>query len=269
MVEPFFFYSGYGIMEQMKERGEKYTKGFLKRRLLPIWASFAVYVSLYLVYSICVHSDYSVKRILLAFIGWESLGNSNWFMFDTFILYLFLSISFRFCKGNHKFIVCSMSILCCVFVAVLCCFKESWWWNTVLCFPAGMVFSLLRNQIEKVVDKNYFLSLLILVIGFLLLHELTRRVRYVYCLYAIGFSLIVVILSMKVKIKGTALNLLGKHVFGIYMIQRLIYMILLNINSINTNQYGIFCLSFALSVGVGILVDSFNSVLIKILRIRR
>ena len=47
-----------------------------------------------------IHFDW--KTILLSFTGWVGIGNSNWYMFDIFVLYILLFVSFYFLKWFDK-----------------------------------------------------------------------------------------------------------------------------------------------------------------------
>ena len=93
MVATFLFYSGYGIMESIKNK-KGYVKNFFKNRFVPTFLNFAIAICLFLIMDIAIGKNYSVSTIALSFIGWDNVGNSDWYMFATFVLYLFTIISF-------------------------------------------------------------------------------------------------------------------------------------------------------------------------------
>lgn len=127
MVVMFLFYSGFGIYRKIMEN-EGYIKGFLKKRFLPVWSQFAICVGLFLVMDLAIGrlSSYSIGHVLLAFTGWTSIGNSNWFMFDTFALYLLVFFTFiKSLPGKSNLIF--FSVASCVLLAILFFTKESYW----------------------------------------------------------------------------------------------------------------------------------------------
>ena len=87
MVTMFFFYSGYGIMQSYNEKPE-YIKSFPKNRILKTLIHFDVAILLFLVMNLIFARDYSPLTTLLAFTGYTTIGNSNWFMFAIFVLYI-------------------------------------------------------------------------------------------------------------------------------------------------------------------------------------
>ena len=113
IVVMFFFYSGYGLMQQIIKKGKQYIQSFLFSRFLPTYISFVICVLFYYILSLVINVDYSCKQLLLSFIGWESIGNSNWFMFVTFVLYFIFFLSFRFVKKvSYGFVIfCFLSFL--------------------------------------------------------------------------------------------------------------------------------------------------------------
>ena len=94
IVTMFFMYSGYGIYESIKIKGSNYIKNFPKRRFLSTWIKFAILICLFLMFDIMMGHKFDLFTIILSFIGWTSIGNSNWFIFVTFVLYILVYISF-------------------------------------------------------------------------------------------------------------------------------------------------------------------------------
>lgn len=80
MVAPFLFYSGYGVMEQITKKGNSYIKSIPIKRFLVTMIKFDLAVFLFYIINIFLNNTISLKKILLSFIGWDSLGNSNWYI---------------------------------------------------------------------------------------------------------------------------------------------------------------------------------------------
>ena len=67
IVTLFLFYSGFGIYESIKTK-ENYMRGFIKKRFFPVWLSFAVCVSFFLIYDLIVGQEYDLPTIAFSFI---------------------------------------------------------------------------------------------------------------------------------------------------------------------------------------------------------
>ena len=199
---------------------------------------------------------YPLKRILLSFVGWDSIGNSNWFMFVTFSLYFFTFIGLYFFKDYQKksgvIIVTVFSI--CLLIALF--FTQSeWWWDTVLCYPLGMWYSKFHTRFEEMIMslKKYLIILLSTFIVFIVTYYLHHKgILLTYIFSSMAFSVIVVLLTMKIKIRNKGLTFLGKHVFSIYILQRLVLSI---VSSIIANRYMAFAISLFFTIGVSVLFD--------------
>lgn len=233
IVAAFLFYSGYGIYESIKVKGAKYIESFPRKRLFRTWLRFAVCVSFFLVYNLAAGIDYPVKTILLSYTGWESIGNSNWYMFVVFILYIVTYISFRFISDKKSLsALLIFTFLSILFIAILFVWSPGhWWYNTILCWVLGMWYSRYRERIDSIVQKNnktYWLTFLSAIICFSALYYLLLNSfgSILMILAAPVFVLIIVFLSMKIQSRSTLLAFLGKHVFSIYILQRLTLMLL-------------------------------------------
>ena len=102
MVAMFLFYGGYGVFEAVKSKGKSYIDNFGKKRIGKVWLDFASAVLIFLAVDAVLGKSYSAKHILLSFTGWTSIGNSNWYMFAIFTLYIFTFVIFKFLwKRRH------------------------------------------------------------------------------------------------------------------------------------------------------------------------
>ena len=258
IVTMFFFYSGYGIFESVKRKGKLYIQSFPKKRLFFVWLSFAVCVNFFLIGGWLLGNTFSSKQIVLSYIAWDNLGNSNWFMFVTFGIYVIFFCVYIFAKDTQSLKgLLSFTILIGLFSVVLFLVKEKyWWWDTAICFPLGMWFSRYKMQIEEYIKQKKFMGIVLfvaVVIGFLLLFYVT--IKYTHIFYPISaclFCLIIVMLTMKIKIRNPILAFFGKHVFSIYMLQRLWY---IPLSKLNMNCYLFFLISISLTIISAMLFD--------------
>lgn len=240
MVVMFLFYSGYGIMEGLKRDINRYRDTFLKRRLLKVWIMFAIAVTLYLILNPLIGCQYSVSTILFSYIGWESIGNSNWFVFDILVLYLITYASLHIAKAfdlklNRVSIVILVLTLCLVVIFYLSG-KEAWWYDTILAFPIGLIFSSYKTKIEDNIrgwrwSVNFILIFLIFIVfkyryqlilsnfeGSKIINGMTLLMSF---FTSSVFAVFIVLFTMKVKIDNKVLRWLGVNSFAIYILQRL------------------------------------------------
>lgn len=160
MVAIFFFYSGYGIIYSYNTK-KNYMETFLVNRILKTWIHFAIAILCFIVVNFTIKIDYPVQTILLSFTGWEEIGNSNWFIFDILILYIATMVSFIILKyakvGKDKInlaLIILVSLCTCLIGIVLHYYKKSWWYNTLFCFPYGMIYYFVKNKVEILLSNR-------------------------------------------------------------------------------------------------------------------
>ena len=69
--------------------------------------------------------SYSLGKIVAAFLFWDSIGNSNWYLFAILFLYLFTWLSFRWTSTRPRLSVCLCFGLTLVYCLVLFQLKET------------------------------------------------------------------------------------------------------------------------------------------------
>lgn len=231
IVAMFLFYSGYGIMESIKKKGVSYVCSVPRKRILTTLANFDIAVALFAIIALFLHKDYSLKTYLLSFTGWDSVGNSNWYIFVIMLCYLIAYLCFRV-KGAHTY--AAKAILCFSLLAIsvlaLSCVKPSWWYDTMLCFGFGILYSVWCNRIEVILKRYYWLFLPVVLALLFLLDKSPYYLRgLVYNTYCIVFCLLVVMLTMKIRINNSVLIWAGKNLFPLYIYQRVPMVILSSI----------------------------------------
>ena len=102
IVVTFLFYSGYGMMESIRKQGMSYVYGIPWRRLFRIWYHFAIAVGLFVLTNIIIGNPLEPVKTLLAFTGWESIGNSNWYILAILIMYIAVFLSFHMAAGMSR-----------------------------------------------------------------------------------------------------------------------------------------------------------------------
>ena len=132
IVTTFLFYSGYGIFESFKAKGDKYASSYMKNRVLRIYLSFVAALILFVALDLILKEPYSIEEYLLSFTGFVPIGNSNWYVVVIIFLYTLSLISYKICGLNKKALMISHFILCLFLILAMDRGGlGSYWWNTI------------------------------------------------------------------------------------------------------------------------------------------
>lgn len=254
MVVMFLFYSGYGVLLGIMKK-DGYVKSIPAKRVLKVLIHFDIAVLLFWITGRLIGKDYSVRRLLLSFIGLEGVGNSIWFIFVIIVLYLVTFAAFIFLK---KKVVAGTIITTVLSFGVLLAIREwkgseYWWYDTIMCYPLGMWYALAKPYIDKTVlpDFNkWFACTAASGTLFFAMHSLLsdfHNSRKIFIPMALVFAAFVTLLSMRISVCNGILEWFGKRVFGIYILQR-IPMIVLSYFGVNDSPFLFSVVCFALTI---------------------
>ena len=241
IVTMFLFYSGYGVMESVKKKGQAYVTGIPMQRVLKVLLMFDSAVFLFWLYRFFTDYKYSLTDLLLAFTGWKSLGNSNWYIFSVLWLYVFSYIAFMAFKDNYKKAVIGVFLLSILYMAVLLIVgRPGYCYNTTLCYVWGMAFSLYREKIQCYLNENFqswLFFLFIAVVGFLSSYFFRNDSLFMYQIWIFCFVASILIFTMRFVVDSKPLQWVGKNLFPLYILQRLPMMFFKDIIVGETNVY--------------------------------
>lgn len=258
MVAPFFFYSGYGIVLSYQKK-KNYGNGFLRKRLGLTWLHFAVAVVLFYVVDCVLGISYSFPTFLVSLTGWSDVGNSNWFMFVTFALYLIVWFSMKAAAKVHpdsdprersQLLVVLITLMSAILLGVLAVLKQSWWFDTLLSFTFGGFYCLAKDQVDAFCRKSWnwlALTAAVLVL-FFLFHRSGGYAAYNVC--ACLFVMLISCLTMKLRIVNPILMWLGKHSFYIYIYMRIPMIIMRQLEILTDNNYLFAVVSLAITCAI-------------------
>lgn len=145
-------------------------------------------------------------------------------MFVTFGIYLLFYLSFVIQRKNTILNLVLFNLLTMAFIVFLFIYKKHYWYNTILCFNLGMWYSYFRESIESFLNatKNYLIVLAISLFSFLVAFFFIETQSPLFIIKALLFSILFVLIQMKFSFgKSRILSRLGKHVFSVYMLQRI------------------------------------------------
>lgn len=223
LVVAFLFYSGFGIMESIKRKGRSYIDDMPRKRILNTLLNFDVAVLIFLIIDLIFGVNLKPNTILLAFTGWTSIGNSNWYIFIILVCYFCTWIGFKLGKNWIAFFLLATAYI------IIGKTKSNyvWWYNTFFSFAAGLLYSQYKTQIEKLVQQRYWIILPICLFAFLAIYAFKFSFFGLKNnLSSILFALSIVIVSMKIRVGNKALIWCGTKLFPLYIYQRIPMIIL-------------------------------------------
>ena len=222
MVTTFLFYSGYGLYYQINKRKKEYINSLPIKRIIKTMLKFFVAVLTFALINILLHKPLTISKVLLSIVGWDTLGNSNWYIFCIIWMYLLTFISFKIIKGN-KISLLLNAFLIFIFILLLSKYKEVHWYNTLFCYMFGLLYGYKKDNIEGILfnNANYFISLFLVSIIFAIIRHYAFSNFLVYNVYSVVFIMIIVLITMKIRVNNKYLAWFGKKLFWIYTLQRI------------------------------------------------
>ncbi|MCQ2596886.1 MAG: acyltransferase [Treponema sp.] len=225
VVCSFLFYSGYGMMEQIKKDKNAYLHKLMVKRLPSLWIKFAICVLLYVILAFIMKTDLTVSKVVLSFLGLSSVGNSAWYIFYMLFSYVVIYLSFRFINNNKI----SLAILFLIFIIYTGIiyhvkFDSPAYYLVSFVLPFGILFSMLKERFIVIFEKHYvlaFLTLILLYACSFLCRHFFKLGGWAYSFTAIAFTLVLILFTLKVHFKNNIIQYLGNHVFEIFILQRI------------------------------------------------
>jgi len=228
-VVPFLFLSGYGVAQCLEHKGDAYLSSMPRRRILRTLLRFDFAVACFVVLNLILGISMGGRQIVLSLIGWDSVGNSNWYIFIIVICYAVTWLAALSARrfGLKDGGMCALVwLLLCGVMATLTFFKDSYWYNTMLAFPFGMFYSQHRKGINDFVRGHYWAVLVASLMAVVGIHVLTHFIPLPggdlwFSAKAIAFSLLLVCLMMRLELRSWSLTWFGRNLFEVYIYQRL------------------------------------------------
>lgn len=270
IVVSFLFFSGYGIMVSIMKKGSPYINGMFKNRFLKLLLHFDIAVMIYYVFNLASGKRTAIKDLLIALTSWEGIGNSSWFITATLVLYIIVIVSFFIFRKLPPVALTIASALTVVYVYYSMKYgRNAFTYNTMITFMLGMWFAYLKKYFDKIFAKsNIFWALGFAAMLFAFAFAYTDRFKAieVYSVWVCAFAMILVFISMKIQIKSKVLEFFGKHVFSIYILQRIPFTIFQKLG-LDSVTFVYFSLSLVTTIFIALLfdycMDKIDSVLFK------
>lgn len=263
IVAPFLFYSGYGVCCSIQKKGKRYVNQLPKNRIFKVWLHFALAVVLYHGLALYLKKDYPASRIALSYTGWESIGNSNWYIFATLFMYVATWLSFSIFRKRHLLAAFALTAMALGYILLMPkAGKGLWWYDTALVYPAGVFYGLYGSRLEKSLRKILRPVAFVAMGGCFVACYLLRQELLWRELMAVTFALTIVFGTLMFKVGNPVLKFLGKYTFEIYILQRLPMILLKGRFS---NQYVYLAVSFVATVLIAMAFKAMLDLLDRLL----
>lgn len=149
IVVPFLFYSGFGVMESIRAKGQSYVRRIPVDRALKTLLHFDAAVLLFLALYLFRGNTVTWKNILLSLICLHGFGNSTWYIFAIVTLYLITAVSFTVFRKNKTAAATAVTVLTIAEIYWLMGWQREHWHNTLLCYSMGIWYSLSETGSKK------------------------------------------------------------------------------------------------------------------------
>lgn len=225
-VALFLFLSGYGLCVQYQRKGEAYLKGFLLKRVLPLYIINVFLILFYSISNVLLGEGISWKDVLQSFFFGQTVISKGWYLQAILVWYLLFFIVFKYIKGD-KAQIAAMVVAFLVYLLVCLIIKlESTWYEGVFCLVLGVIWAKYLKKINETLSKNKWFVLSILIVGLLFAASfvfgnfsfLQKPARIaVKSISACTFTILIVLFLRVIPINNIITHFLGKISLEIYV----------------------------------------------------
>lgn len=217
LVVPFLFYSGYGVTLAMINKGSEYVNKIPTKRIFATLCYFDIAVVIFLIMNLCLGFELSLSKIILSFVGWDSIRNSNWYIFCIIFCYIISYVSYKLAKEKSTYVILYVCIGILLYTAILYFFKGHWWYDTIYAYGAGTVFAYNKNRIESFVKNHYSTTLVISIIGFMCFYNAPNYFSIAADITAVFLCMLLILFTSKFVLQSRVLSWSGNHLFALYI----------------------------------------------------
>lgn len=161
----FFFLSGYGLRKSFEKRTEidwEWVKDKCKKLYIPFVFAFAFSFLLILLFK----KDFSFQEIMKDYFTFSLPNKTTWFYKIIIGFYILMPLVYRLSCNNtvRNLVILAVTL---IYFIVVSRFADSYWYNTVMNFPSGMILASCSQLREtKIICAITTFSLMVLVAAF-------------------------------------------------------------------------------------------------------
>lgn len=262
IVTCFLMFSGFGCAYSRMNKGMKYVHAMPIKRIASTLLKFDLAVfCFYLLNQFVLQNPISLNQFLPALIGWESIGNSNWYIFTILVMYLLWYVSCMIFPSDVKKSILVHTVLSIVYMVMIAYVKTpKVWADTLLCFSLGLWLAFYQERLVLWLHKKthfYLLAGILCCIFILLYPKRYSLLAWSMNLESMIFSFLVVLFSYQISFHSKILLWSGEHLFELYIYQR-IPMLFLQHLGLNQNIYLFFVISLLSTVLIAVFMHEIN-----------
>ena len=232
IVALFFFLSGYGLYFQYSNNAN-YMKNFLRKRLVRIFIPFYFFIVIYVIYRATLGEVINVDFFLSFWKDHSNIIYNGWFINSIIVLYVIFYISFVRKDSKTSFYILIVLTLVYIFWKT---YQDhgDWEYVSIMAFLLGIFWMKNRGLIEKCIENNYFIFLVLFSVLMYIFHHyevIMKNIgitnKYVYYgivgnICTMVFVVYFLLLTNKLNFSNKYLDFLGDISFEIYMIHGLV-----------------------------------------------
>ena len=262
VVVPFLFFSGYGVSVSLRDKGGDYFRRFPVDRMLGVLFKFDLAVLPFFALALASGRPATPGWVVGGFTAWTSFGNSNWYIFTILSLYLASYLSFLpFGRLEPRAretaaLVTLLALVPLYALALSTCRRPEVFFNTAAAYAAGAVFAVAKRRLEEAFLRRnlpYAFALALSVGVFLAVRPRLPNLLY-YEVASVAFAAATVLVLAKVRCSNRLLVYCGRHLFAIYILQRL-PMILLKDTPVARNAFVYLAVCLASTLAAAAVFD--------------
>lgn len=219
----FFIISGYGLFVSIKKNNPLDGR-YIVKHLLNLYIPFLFVCIIQSIINL-LQGCFTTKSFLTSLL----LMSDFWFMRTIFLLYIsvFLINAFKI-STKAKITILSLGILGYVMISAFLFKIPAYWWNSILCFPAGLYCAYYADSINlKNTTKNGISVLIVFIFTFCL--NILSKTRYCpqiigeftypifMVLSAISFSLYAIHFASVINVSNKVFNYFGTNSLCFYL----------------------------------------------------
>lgn len=232
-VSACFLVSGYGLYFSF-EKKENYLKGFLFQKFFRLLIPYLIFFVISIIYKLITKQVVDISNIVYELLTLQLDGLLLWYLKIQLLFYVFFYISFKFIKNKNISIVLLIVLTVIYYILAWQFNLKSYWYNTCLFFPIGILLARFKEYILPLIRKWYIIVLsgLVFLSTFIIIY-LFGRMNLDFIIdgiYMISFNTFIIGLYMSIS-NSHFLKIFGKYSMEIYLSHLLL---------LNWDLFGIF-----------------------------
>lgn len=214
----FLFLSGYGLT--LSIRKNKIDKEYVVRHLKRLLVPYVIFWCFYIIVNMCIKCTHASFFLYKEFFLLKLPYVDSWFYRTILGIYI---IYFLWARYMKKYAEMGMAITCVIYVVCLICLGiDGWWWNTLLCFPIGILLAV--HPLFLRVENIRWTTLAALLCLFLISHKYFPNPTLKVIISPILCCLFFAYLSLKIRTTKaiSVLSFIGQNSLYMYLMEEIL-----------------------------------------------